>query len=73
MYLDNKVPPFAVWKHVGEPAHAGVYFVPYDGETELVSRGEAVDLVEPEAGEEVRQRGMFSDDHTSLGHICHRN
>ena len=44
------------------PGNAGQQFVPYKREAELVSRGEVHVVVEPQAGEEVGERGVSAED-----------
>ena len=52
------------------PGDVGQQLVPHKREAELVPRGEAHVLVEPEAGEEVRQWGVGSEYDAGLGNIC---
>ena len=40
------------------------------GECQLVSRREPVHLVKPQAGEEVGERGVGTNDDRALRHIC---
>lgn len=72
-YLNDKVAPFAVQEHFGHPANSGPDFVPDSAETYLIPGGEAVNFIEPQACEEVRDGDVFSDDHTTFRDICRRS
>lgn len=59
---------FAVGEHeelksASEPMH-------HVAKADLITRREKIDLVEPEAAEEIGHRRMFPDQHCSLRHIC---
>ena len=67
----HKVEPLAIQEHVDVPAWSACHdLVPHEGEAELVPEGEAGHLVEPEAGEEVREGGMGAEDDAGVGDIC---
>jgi hypothetical protein len=69
-YLNDKVAPLAVHEHFGHPANSSPDFVPDGAETYLVPGGEAVNFIEPQTCEEVRDGDVFSDDHTAFRDIC---
>lgn len=72
-YLNDKVAPFAVQEHFRHPANSSPDFVPDGAEAYLVPGGEAVNFIEPQAREEVRDGDVFSDDHTAFRDICMRS
>jgi hypothetical protein len=72
-YLNDKVAPFAVHEHLRHPANSSPDFVPDRAETDLVPGGEAINLIEPYAREQVRDGDVLSDDHTAFGDICTRS
>lgn len=57
-----------VWKH--EQLERTLKPVHHVTKTELVSRSEEIDLIEPQARKQIIQGGMFSNDDGSLWHIC---
>lgn len=62
-YLKHVKPELPFWIHPPK-------FQERVSEAELITRGETIHLVEPEAGEQVWHGRVGADDEGALGHIC---
>lgn len=72
IYLNYKVSPFAVPKHVNGPISLGPDLVPNRGKANLISRSKPVNFVEPKTSKKIRNRNVFTYYNTSFRHICHK-
>lgn len=70
LYLNHKISPFTIPKHIRMPIYLRHNSIPYGRKANLIPRSKMINIIEPKTSENIRNRNVFLYDNTTFRDIC---